>query len=129
LASVKILIVDDYDFWRYCVVSMLKEHAEFEIVGEGEDGLDAVEMSAELQPDLVLLDIGLPEKNGFEAATEILRVSPASRIVFVTQSRTEELVEKARRVGASGYVLKTEAPRELLPAMQSALAGKWFARR
>src|SRR5271170_3644623 len=104
LTGVRILIVDDYEFWRYCVVSMLKEHPEFAIVGEGSDGLDAVEMSAELQPDIVLLDIGLPEMNGFEAAREIRKVSAGSRIVFLSQTRNEDLVNEARRVGALGYV-------------------------
>jgi two-component system, NarL family, nitrate/nitrite response regulator NarL len=124
---VRILIVDDYEFWRYCVVSLLKEHPEFEIVGEGSDGLDAIEMSAELRPDIVLLDIGLPEVNGFEAAREIAKLSPDSRIVFLTQSRNEELVNEARRVGARGYVSKMDAACELVPAMKAALAGGWHS--
>jgi DNA-binding NarL/FixJ family response regulator len=125
LALVRILIVDDYEFWRYCVVSILKEHPEFEIVGEGSDGLDAIEMSAELQPDIVLLDIGLPELNGFEAAREIRKVSSASRIVFLTQSRDEDLVNEARNVGALGFVSKMDAAGELVPALKAALAGEW----
>lgn len=125
MASVRVLIVDDYDFWRYCVASMLKEHPEFEIVGEGSDGLDAVEMSTELQPDIVLLDIGLPELNGFEAARAIRRVSSGSRIVFLTQSCNEVLIEEARKVGAQGFVSKIDAASELVPAMKGALAGKW----
>jgi two-component system, chemotaxis family, chemotaxis protein CheY len=125
LASVRILIVDDYDFWRYCVVSMLKEHPEFEIVGEGSDGVDAIEMSTELQPDIVLLDVGLPELNGFEAAREIRRVSSGSKIVFVSQTRSEELVDEARKIGAQGFVSKMDAGNELVPAMKAALAGEW----
>jgi DNA-binding NarL/FixJ family response regulator len=124
LASVKILIVDDYEFWRYCVVSMLKDYPEFEIVGEGSDGLDAVEMSAQLHPDIVLLDIGLPELNGFEAAREIRKVSPASNIVFVAQTRNDDLVNEALKVGARGYVSKMEAASELVPAMKAAVANQ-----
>jgi two-component system, chemotaxis family, chemotaxis protein CheY len=125
VTGVRILIVDDYEFWRYCVVSMLKEHAEFEIVGEGSDGLDAIEMSADLQPDIVLLDLGLPEVNGFEAAREIRRVSSGSRIVFLTQTRNQDLVNEARKVGAQGFVSKMDAAYELVPAMKAALADEW----
>jgi DNA-binding NarL/FixJ family response regulator len=124
---VRILIVDDYEFWRYCVVSMLKEHPEFEIVGEGSDGLDAIEMSANLQPDIVLLDLGLPEVNGFEAAREIRKVSSGSRIVFLSQTCNEDLVKEARRVGAQGFVSKMDAAHELVPAMKAALANEWHA--
>jgi DNA-binding NarL/FixJ family response regulator len=127
LAAVRILIVDDYESWRYCVVSMLKEHPEFEIVGEGSDGLDAIEMSAELQPDIVLLDIGLPEINGFDAAREIGKVSSGSKIVFLTQTCGQDLVKEARRVGAKGLVSKMEAASGLVPALRAALVGEWRA--
>ncbi len=103
---------------------MLKDYPEFEIVGEGSDGRDAVEMSAELHPDIVLLDIGLPELNGFEAAREIRKVSPASSIVFVAQTRNDDLVNEALNVGARGYVSKMEAASELVPVIQAAVAYK-----
>ena len=106
---------------------MLKEHPEFEIVGEGSDGVDAIEMSANLQPDIVLLDLGLPEVNGFEAAREIRKTSPGSKIVFLTQTRNQDLVNEARRVGAQGFVSKMDAAYELVPAMRAALANEWHA--
>ncbi len=103
---------------------MLRDYPEFEIVGEGSDGLDAIEMSAELHPDIVLLDVGLPDLNGFEAAREILKVSPAVNIIFLAQSRDEELLNEAARVGARGYVSKMDAASELVPAMKAAVARK-----
>jgi len=122
---VRVLIVDDYEFWRYCVVLILKQHPEFEIAGEGSDGLDAIDMSAELQPDIVLLDLGLPEVNGFEAAREIRRVSARTKIVFLSQTRDLDLVNEARRLGAHGFVSKTDAYHQLVPALKSALANQW----
>ncbi len=101
---------------------MLKEHPEFEIVGESSDGPEAIEMSAELQPDIVLLDLGLPELNGFEAAREIRKVSPGSRIVFLSQAYNQDLVNEARNLGAQAYISKIDASRELVPAMKAALA-------
>ncbi len=106
---------------------MLKQHPEFEIAGEGSDGLDAIEMSAELQPDIVLLDLGLPEVNGFEAAREIRRVSAATRIVFLSQTRDLDLINEARRLGALGFVSKMDAAHQLVPALKSALENRWHS--
>lgn len=127
MASVRILIVDDYEFWRFCVVSMLRDYPEFVIVGEGSDGYEAVEMSEDLKPDIVLLDLALPELNGFEAARQIREVSCHSRIVFLSQAVNDDLVNEARNTGAQAYVSKMDAAIALVPAMRSALAGKWYS--
>lgn len=118
---VRILIVDDYQPWRYMIQSIFSNDPDFEIVGESMDGLEAIQMSKQLQPDVVLLDIGLPKRNGFEAAREIRRVSPDSKIIFLSQNRSEILVREARRIGAQGFVLKTDAGCDLLPAIRAAL--------
>lgn len=80
----------------------------------------------ELQPDIILMDIGLPELNGIAAARQILRLVPHSRIIFVTQEASPEVVEETMRLGACGYVLKSDTGIALLPAVDSALEGKPF---
>ena len=122
LKLVRILIVDDYQPWRYMVQSIFSEYPEFEIVGECLDGLEAIQMSRQLQPDVVLLDIELPKRNGFEAARVIRRVSPDSKIIFLSQNRSEILVREARRIGVQGFVLKADAGYDLLPAIRAALS-------
>jgi DNA-binding NarL/FixJ family response regulator len=121
---VRILVVDDYEPWRCFVQSVFRGSSEFEIVGEGADGLEAVRMSLELQPDIVLLDIGLPKLNGFDAAREIHKVSPASKIVFVSLERSEAMLREAQKIGAKGFVSKLNAGDGLMNAIMRALGGK-----
>jgi DNA-binding NarL/FixJ family response regulator len=85
-----------------------------------------VEQAKALQPDLILLDIGLPIINGIEAARRIREVSPLSKILFVSESRSPEIAEEALKTGANGYVVKSDAATELLPAIKAVLEGKRF---
>jgi DNA-binding NarL/FixJ family response regulator len=124
--SVRILIVDDYEPWRRFVLTELRSQPEVQIVGEVSDGLEAVEVTQKLQPDLILLDIGLPTLNGIEAARRILELSPKSTILFVSENRSWDIAEEALRTGAIGYVLKSDAARELLPAIKAALEDRQF---
>ena len=96
------------------------------IIGECSDGLEAVQKSEELQPDLILLDIGLPNLNGVEAARQIRKVAPASRILFLSSYPWPEIVREAMIFGALGFVLKVKASRELLPAIRTVLRGEQF---
>jgi len=129
LTPVRTLIVDDYEPWRnFLRVSLLSEEG-FQIIGEAADGLEAVQKGRELQPDLIILDIGLPEMNGIEAARRLREVSPKSKVVFVTSNRSMEIMQEALGLGASGYVLKTDAVTELLPALTAVLEGKQFVSR
>lgn len=86
----------------------------------------AVQQAQQLQPDLVLLDIGLPRLHGIEAARLIRQVSPRSKIIFLTQDCSQDIAEKALQTGALGYVVKSDAARELLPAVEAALQGRKF---
>jgi len=126
LAAVRIFIVDDSQAWRRAVCAILHEHLDVALIRESADGLDAVRKSEELQPDLVLLDIGLPNLNGLEAARQIRKVSPSSRILFLTSHRNPELLQEARRIGALGFVVKSNAARDLLPAVRAVMRDEQF---
>lgn len=125
--KVRVLVVDDYERWRRFAASTLQKTLELEIVGESADGLLAVERAAALQPDLILLDIGLPSQNGIEAALRIRELSPESKIIFVSENRSIEIAREAARAGARGYVVKSNAASELLPAVAAVLEGRYFS--
>ena len=124
--SARILLVDDHAPWRQQVHSILRKQPELSIVAEVADGLKAVQKAQELQPDLILLDIGLPNLNGLEAAKAIRQVAPKARIVFLTQNNDIDIQQAALNTGAQGYVLKTDALSELLPAVAKVLANQEF---
>jgi DNA-binding NarL/FixJ family response regulator len=125
-STFRVLVVDDYEPWRAFVAATLKNQSKFRIIGEAKDGSEAVQIAQQLQPDLILLDIGLPTLNGIEAARRIREVSPKSRILFVSENRSRDIAEEALRTGAFGYVVKAAAPGELLPAMEAVLQDKRF---
>jgi DNA-binding NarL/FixJ family response regulator len=123
---VRILVVDDNEPWRHFFSTTLRKQPDLRIISEAADGSEAVQQAQQLQPDLVLLDIGLPTLNGIEAARRIRDVSPASKILFVTENRSVDMAEKALTTGAGGYVVKSDAASELLPAIKAVLEGKRF---
>ena len=116
-----ILIVDDAAEWRLRVREILETRPELQIVGEAGDGLQGIQRAVELNPDLVLIDIGMPILNGIEAAKQILRTAPRSKIVFLTQERDCDIRGAALDVGAVGYVLKANAATELIPSIVAVL--------
>lgn len=124
--SIRVLVVDDYEPWRRSLSTTLAKERGLEIVGEASNGLQAVQEAKRLQPDLILLDISLPNLNGIEAARRIRKVSPKSKILFVSQNCSADIVEEALSTGAGGYVVKSHAGRELLPAVEAVLHGKLF---
>jgi len=99
---------------------------DLQVIGEVSDGLEAVQKSAELQPDLVLLDIGLPSLNGIEAARQIRKLVPELKIIFLTQESSADVVQEALSLGARGYVVKGMAASKLLTAVEAVLQGKTF---
>jgi len=122
----RVLLVEDHEPFRRFVRTALTEREDFLLVGEAGDGLLGVYKFQELEPDLVLMDIGLPRQNGLQAAKKILALAPTCKVVFLTQEGSPEIVEEALNLGAASYVLKAHAGSELLPAMLAARDGLAF---
>jgi DNA-binding NarL/FixJ family response regulator len=127
-AIVRILLVDDFEPWRRQVYSILQTRTDFSVVAEVEDGVEAVRRATELQPNLILLDIGLPILNGIEAAHQISGLVPAAAILFVSQNSDADVVAAALNNGAKGYVCKRNANTDLVPAMEAVLRGEHFVK-
>ena len=125
-APVRILVVDDYQPWRRFERLAFLGREDLQIIGECSDGDEAIQKADELKPDLILLDISLPKLNGIEAARRIGQVSPNSKILFVSENRSPDVAEEAMNTGAGGYVVKSNAAGELLPAIKAVLEGKRF---
>ena len=117
-----IVIADDFAEFRRFVRSKLQGNG-FQIVAEAADGLEAVEKVAMVQPDLVLLDIQMPNLNGLEAARQIRSIAPKSKILFVSQNTDADIVQSAMSAGAAGYLFKSNINHALVPAIEAALAG------
>jgi len=123
---IRILLVDDHEVFRRYVSSMLKEQANVQIIAEAEDGLQAVKQAEALQPDVILLDIGLPGINGIEAARQIGEIANKARIICLTQESSPEVVQEALDLGAWAYITKVHAGTELLPAVDAVSRGERF---
>jgi len=107
--SVRVLVVDDFEPWRRFVSTTLQSQPNLQVIGEALDGLEAVQRAEQLQPDLIVLDIGLPSLNGIEVARRIRKISPESKILLLSQQSSAEVVQEALSTGAHGYVVKTDA--------------------
>jgi len=123
---IRVLVVEDFEDWRRQVRLLFQERPQWQIIAEASDGSEAVQKAEDLKPDLILLDIGLPKLNGMEVARRIRQRSPSSKIIFLSQNSDLDVVRAALDTGALGYVRKTDARRELLPAMDAVLRGKQF---
>jgi len=126
LSAIRILVVDDFSNWRRQVVSLFQALPEWQVIAEAADGLEAVQKAEELKPDLIVLDIGLPKLNGIEAARQIRQLSPGSKILFLSQNNDLDVVRAALDAGALGYVYKTSAVSDFLPAVHTVLRGQPF---
>jgi DNA-binding NarL/FixJ family response regulator len=120
----RIVIVEDHTIVREGLKALLSSHPELRVVGEAEDGRDAVRIARQLTPDLMLMDLSMPRMNGMEAIKEIKRISPSTKVLVLTVHKTEEYVHASLESGADGYVLKDATHAELIIAIQNVLAEK-----
>lgn len=123
---VRILVVEDFEPFRRLIRTLLEAKPNLQIIAEIADGQEAVDKVAELKPSLILLDIGLPSLNGIAAARLMLRLSPNSKILFVSQESSPEVIQEALRLGASGFVTKNRVGVDLMPALEAVLLGGNF---
>jgi DNA-binding NarL/FixJ family response regulator len=128
-STVRVLVVEDSGPFREFVCSTLGKRAELQIIGEVSDGLEAVHKIEELQPDLIVLDIGLPSLNGIEIARRVRKLSAESKILFVSQESSVDVVQEALGTGAHGFIVKADAGSELPEGVNAVLRGEQFVGR
>ena len=124
MTPIRILLADDHTLLRQGLRRILEAEPELEIAAEAASGLEAVELARQLQPDVVLIDIGMPELNGIEATAQILRHSPRSAVLILSMHKDERYVRRAVRVGARGYLLKDTLDEDLIQAIRQVQQGR-----
>lgn len=122
----RILIVDDHKIVRDGLKSLLRSEPDFDVVGEADNGKDALFSTSTLKPDIILMDLSMPNTNGTEAIRNIKRRFPSIIIIALTVHKAEEYIHAALKAGASGYLLKDDSHAELMTALRSAIHGKTY---
>ncbi len=126
ISAIRVLVAEDFVLFQEFIRSKLSQRPDLRIICEVRDGLEAVQKAAGLKPDLILLDIGLPKLNGIAAARQIRNFSPKSKIIFVSQESSPDIVQEALSLGTCGYVVKTKAESDLLAAVDAVVEGRQF---
>jgi DNA-binding NarL/FixJ family response regulator len=124
--AIRILVVDDFELWRRHLIGQLQKRPGFQVVAEASDGPEALRKVEQLEPSVIILDVGLPGMDGIAVTSAILRVTPKSRILVISAHNNGAIARAVFRAGAHGYLLKTDAGRELIPAMEAVLRGDLF---
>jgi len=119
LGALRILVADDHEVARQGIRSLLESHPGWEVCAEAKDGREAVEGAGKYRPDVLLLDIGMPNLNGLDAARQILATYPDARILILTIHDSEQVVREVLAAGAKGFLLKSDAGRDLLAAVEA----------
>ncbi len=121
-----VVIAEDYTILREGLRALLSSHPEFEIVGEAEDGREAIRLAEKMKPNLVLMDLSMPRMNGMDAIREVKKRCPATKVLVLTVHRNEEYILATFKAGADGYALKDSTHSELMMAIKSVLEGKQY---
>jgi len=129
MSVVRILVVDDFVPWQHLILRLLESETKLQIISTAVDGTEAVQKAEELQPDLILMDLGLPGMNGIEATRQIAIVAPGSKVLFLTHHSEPDMIQAAFDAGASGYVFKSDFNADLIPGVRAAILGQKFVSR
>ena len=126
MAKARVLIADDHEVVRQGILSLVKTLPQFEICGEATDGRDAVQKTKDLKPDIVIIDIGMPQLNGLDATRQIMKERPSTKVLVLTMHDSEQVVREVLEAGARGYLLKSDAGRDLVNALEALQLNKTF---
>jgi len=126
VAPFRILVADDHEVVRKGLVALLQQQPDWQVCGEAGDGRDAVDKAQQLRPDVVILDIGMPSLNGLEATRQILKVNPNARVLILTLHDSDQVVRDVLNAGARGFLLKSDAARDLVAAVEALRRDKTY---
>jgi DNA-binding NarL/FixJ family response regulator len=127
LEKIRVLVADDHYIVRIGLVTLVNTELDMEVVAEADDGVQAIELYGKHHPDLVLLDMNMPVKNGVETTVEIISKHPAARVIIITAFDGDEQIHRALQAGASGYVFKNTSGEKLINALRAVMAGqRWI---
>jgi DNA-binding NarL/FixJ family response regulator len=124
--TLRILLADDHEVVRHGLCALLRAQTDWEVCGEASDGREAVDKAVELKPEVVILDVGMPNLNGLEATRQIMRLSPDIKVLILTLHDSEQLVREVLNAGARGFLLKSDAVHDLVAAVEALQRGKTY---
>lgn len=122
--AIRILVVDDHTLVRKSIASMLSKEPDMEVVGLAENGRDAVQFALDLDPDVIVMDVSMPEMDGIRATGAIKSLDNSAKIIMISMHHNNTLIQQARKNGASGYIIKQKANSDLIPAIRAAYSGQ-----
>jgi len=126
MAKIRVLLTDDHTLFRHGIRTLLATESDMEVIGEAANAMEAVALTPQVRPDVVLMDIGMPELNGFEATRQIKKYLPTAKVLVLSGYDNDEYIREIVQCGANGYLLKSTGPEELKKAIIAVSKGKTF---